>query len=280
MEAASNEISFDRAKVVTPTGATLVQDLTLRVPSGTNLLVTGPNGSGKSSLFRCASPARCPFLLRLSGLHGVKQIAQVGHAAALPGLGMPGSRHSPQGPHHPMHHPCGLFPCGMGSPGLDGLAAESLAFYAVDRNWDDVRSLCHPGHIFLLIEQLLYQAGTASEPPQLQLVHGARSWPHSSVSPGCMATNDLHSHAIEHANASAAEVPEVCRVCRVLGGLWPLTDGIVRKPGGATGGLAADIFYVPQRPYVTIGSLQDQLVYPIERAGTSQLCSAYPDCGS
>ena len=71
-------------------------------------------------------------------------------------------------------------------------------------------------------------------------------------------------------------------MCRVLGGLWPLTDGIVRKPGGATGGLAADIFYVPQRPYVTIGSLQDQLVYPIERAGTSQLCScsACPDCGS
>ena len=52
VEAASNEIAFDRAKVVTPTGATLVQDLTLRVPSGTNLLVTGPNGSGKSSLFR------------------------------------------------------------------------------------------------------------------------------------------------------------------------------------------------------------------------------------
>ena len=29
-----------------------VRDLTLRVPCGTNLLVTGPNGSGKSSLFR------------------------------------------------------------------------------------------------------------------------------------------------------------------------------------------------------------------------------------
>ena len=56
-------------------------------------------------------------------------------------------------------------------------------------------------------------------------------------------------------------------LCRVLGGLWPLTDGVVRKPGGSEGGLAADIFYVPQRPYVTIGSLQDQLVYPIERAG-------------
>ena len=29
-----------------------MRDLTLRVPCGTNLLVTGPNGSGKSSLFR------------------------------------------------------------------------------------------------------------------------------------------------------------------------------------------------------------------------------------
>ena len=56
IEAASGEIAFEKAKVVTPTGATLVQDLSLRVPSGTNLLVTGPNGSGKSSLFRyCAA---------------------------------------------------------------------------------------------------------------------------------------------------------------------------------------------------------------------------------
>ena len=33
-------------------GGAQVRDLTLRVPCGTNLLVTGPNGSGKSSLFR------------------------------------------------------------------------------------------------------------------------------------------------------------------------------------------------------------------------------------
>ena len=47
-----NEIAFERAVVMTPANATLVKDLTLRVPAGTNLLVTGPNGSGKSSLFR------------------------------------------------------------------------------------------------------------------------------------------------------------------------------------------------------------------------------------
>lgn len=54
---------------------------------------------------------------------------------------------------------------------------------------------------------------------------------------------------------------------RVLGGLWPLTKGVVKKPGGEEGGLAHEIFYVPQRPYVTIGTLQDQLIYPLTRPG-------------
>ena len=52
IEAADDEIAFENAMVVTPADATLVKDLNLCVPSGTNLLVTGPNGSGKSSLFR------------------------------------------------------------------------------------------------------------------------------------------------------------------------------------------------------------------------------------
>ena len=106
-----DEISFEGVTVVTPGDATLVQDLTLRVPAGTNLLVTGPNGAGKSSLFR------------------------------------------------------------------------------------------------------------------------------------------------------------------VLGGLWPLTRGVIRKPGGAggdrEGGLSHEIFYVPQRPYVSVGTLQEQLLYPLSPADTA-----------
>lgn len=44
---------------------------------------------------------------------------------------------------------------------------------------------------------------------------------------------------------------------RVLSGLWNCTEGSILKPEHKN-----DLFFVPQRPYLVVGTLRDQIIYP------------------
>lgn len=60
----------------------------------------------------------------------------------------------------------------------------------------------------------------------------------------------------EHLMISGPNGSGKTSVARVLAGLWPVFQGVVKRPRNE------DIFFLPQRPYLSAGSLRDQIIYP------------------
>jgi putative ATP-binding cassette transporter len=74
---------------------------------------------------------------------------------------------------------------------------------------------------------------------------------------------------------------------RLLSGLWPATTGSVERPP------TSELMFIPQKPYMLLGSLREQLCYPqpperfsdsqlrhaLEEVRLSELVTRYPDLG-
>ena len=66
-------------------------------------------------------------------------------------------------------------------------------------------------------------------------------------------------HSGEHLLISGSNGVGKSAIARIVAGLWPVYRGLVSRPRSA--GMDG-IMFLPQRPYLSIGTLRDQVIYP------------------
>lgn len=69
---------------------------------------------------------------------------------------------------------------------------------------------------------------------------------------------DLRVEKGEHTLITGPNGVGKTAIARVIAQLWPAWVGLLERPIQGEGG----IFFLPQKPYLSIGSLRDQVIYP------------------
>eukprot|EP00178_Gracilaria_changii_P002736 TRINITY_DN1400_c2_g1_i1.p1 TRINITY_DN1400_c2_g1~~TRINITY_DN1400_c2_g1_i1.p1 ORF type:complete len:703 (-),score=111.96 TRINITY_DN1400_c2_g1_i1:1139-3247(-) len=146
---------------------------------------------------------------------------------------------------------------------LEHVLDELCRAGAVRRRFESSSDLLHDAHLAHLM-----RPGKLVVADEGEIESSIRFESVNIVSPDGMVLCEGLSLEMERGSHVLTTGPNGCgksSLFRVLAGLWPVCGGTIYRPARSR------IFYVPQRPYLALGSLRENVTYPMTWAESSAL---------